>query len=108
MSAPRVTLNHIIAEAVAFGARIDQGREAYTGGPKQFQHNGHTREAAYPWISDTEIAGMVRMLLRSDIGHEAIVCAARDRIMHLSQENERLRKELYASQRNVDELLKKG
>lgn len=58
---------------------------AYAGGPKLFNHNGKDREAAYPWLDDIEMAGMVRMLGRYDINHEGVVCAARDRILHLSQ-----------------------
>ena len=63
----------------------------YIGPSLPFAHNGNQREAAMPWLSHVEIAGRVRMLTRDDWTHEAVVCAARDRILHLAQENERLR-----------------
>lgn len=80
-----------VLEAERRSDELMRGHEAYTGGPKFFHHNGHKREAAYPWLSDVEIAGEVRMLMRTDIAHEMVVCAARDRILHLSEEVERLR-----------------
>jgi len=81
----------IVAEIRRRGVNLNRGRDSYTGGPKRFRHLDNNREAAYPWLSDAEIAGEVRMLMRDDIMFEAVVCAARDRILHLSQENERLR-----------------
>lgn len=84
----------MIAEATRRAEGLQRGHAEYTGGAKFFHHMGHKREAAYPWLSDVEIAGEVRMLTRNDIAHEAIVCAARDRILHLSEEAERLRQSL--------------
>lgn len=81
----------MIAEATRRAEELARGYAEYTGGAKFFHHMGHKREAAYPWLSDVEIAGEVRMLMRNDVAHEAIVCAARDRILHLSEEVERLR-----------------
>lgn len=75
-----------VAEAERRGVQLARGHAEYKGGPKFFHHMGHKREAAYPWLSDVEIAGEVRMLMRNDIAHEAVVCAARDRILHLSEE----------------------
>lgn len=43
--------------------------------------------------SDEEIAGLVRMLTRSDLEHEVIVTAARDRIARLSREVHEYRQE---------------
>lgn len=80
----------LVREATRRGEELQRGHAEYTGGPKFFHHMGHKREAAYPWLSDVEIAGEVRMLMRNDIVHEAIVCAARDRILHLSEELARL------------------
>lgn len=97
----------LAAQAVEFTDMVNQGREGYTGGPKYFEHMGNKREADWPWLTDAEIAGMVRMLLRTDVGHEAVVCAARDRILHLSQENERLKQELYGRTRSLEEALKR-
>lgn len=96
----------MITEATRRAEELARGYDGYTGGAKFFHHMGHKREAAYPWLSDVEIAGEVRMLMRNDIAHEAIVCAARDRILHLSEENERLRKELYMRTRSLEETLK--
>lgn len=86
----------IFAEVERRSAQLTRGHDTYTGGPKYFHHLGNKREAAYPWLSDVEIASEVRMLMRNDIAHEMIVCAARDRILHLSEENERLRKAIDA------------
>lgn len=58
---------------------------------RTFIHNGNVREIDAPELSDAEVAGRVRMLLRSDVDHEAVCMMARDRILYLSQENERLR-----------------
>lgn len=74
--------------------RLTRGRDEYTGAPKVFHHMGHEREAALPWLSDIDMAGEVRMLMRDNPMHEAIVCAGRDRILHLSEENARLRSAL--------------
>ena len=38
-------------------------------------------------LSDLEVAGMDRMLMRHDLEHEAVCCGSRDRIMYLSQMN---------------------
>lgn len=40
-------------------------------------------------LSDIQVAGEVRMLMRDDLNHEAVCIMARDRIMYLSQEVER-------------------
>lgn len=45
---------------------------------------------AAPHLSDLEVAGKVRMLLRDQLDHEVICTLARDRIMALSKEVERL------------------
>lgn len=50
----------------------------------------HDRET-YGMMSDEWVANNVRMLMRNDLDHEAIVVAARDRIMRLSLEVERLK-----------------
>ncbi len=42
-------------------------------------------------LTDYQMACKVRGLFRTDIDHEAVVTGARDRIMYLSQENERLK-----------------
>ena len=47
--------------------------------------------------SDLEVALMVRMLTRNQLNHEAVCCGARDRIMFLSQEVERLCDEVKTS-----------
>lgn len=51
-------------------------------------------EILYSDLSDIEVAHKVRMLFRDTLEHEVIVCGARDRIMWLSQENERLKKQI--------------
>lgn len=50
--------------------------------------------AAFGHMSDEWVANEVRMLTRHDLWHEPICCAARDRIMNLSLEAERLRNQL--------------
>ncbi len=37
-------------------------------------------------LSDLEMAGKVRMLMRNDLDHEAVCTGSRDRIMYLSQQ----------------------
>jgi hypothetical protein len=44
-----------------------------------------------PELTDEQVAGMVRMLGRSDLDHEMVCVAARDRIMALSAELEKLK-----------------
>lgn len=41
-------------------------------------------------LSDIEVASKVRMLMRSDLDHEAVCMAGRDRIMYLNQKVEQL------------------
>lgn len=45
-------------------------------------------------FTDVHVASMVRMLMRDQLDHEAICIMARDRIMALAQERDRLRAEL--------------
>ena len=47
--------------------------------------NGNRKPILAAHLSDEEVADQVRMLLRHDINHEAIVTIARDRIYYLSQ-----------------------
>jgi hypothetical protein len=61
---------------------------------RTFVFLGHTRTISCSELSDEEMAGTVRMLLRSDVFHEAICVGARDRILCLTQENTALRKQL--------------
>ncbi len=54
--------------------------------PLTYDWNGHTDMAiTFAWLSDVEMAGKVRMLMRHDLEHEAVVVGARDRIMALSK-----------------------
>lgn len=39
-------------------------------------------------LSDLQVAGKVRMLMRGDLDHEMVCTGARDRIMYLSQQVE--------------------
>ncbi len=48
------------------------------------------RTMMYADESDLEVALRIRMLYRDQLDHEAVCTGARDRIMYLSQENERL------------------
>ena len=52
-----------------------------------------TVHAVLSHLSDEEVASKVRMLCRNDLDHEPVVCAARDRILTLSDELARLRSE---------------
>lgn len=49
---------------------------------------------AFGHLTDLQMAGKVRMLMRSDLDHEAVCVGARDRIMYLSQQIESLRTNL--------------
>jgi hypothetical protein len=42
-------------------------------------------------LNDFDLGNQVRMLMHNDSGHEAVVCAARDRIFQLSLEVARLK-----------------
>ena len=55
---------------------------------KEATINGKVVEIAGAHLSDEEVAGKVRMLMRQDIDHEAVVTMARDRIVYLSQRME--------------------
>lgn len=46
--------------------------------------NGGADREAHGHKSDEWVANAVRMLMRTDLDHESICCAARDRIMRLS------------------------
>lgn len=48
-------------------------------------HPDRAHSIRYPDLSDREMAGKVRMLYRTDLEHEPIVCGARDRIVHLAE-----------------------
>lgn len=48
--------------------------------------NGHTRAIAGEHLSDMEVAGRVRMLMRADLDHEAVCTLARDRIVYLADQ----------------------
>lgn len=84
-------MHPLIEEARRIGKERLRRMKAYKGPPMPFVHLGNNREADMPWLSHEEAAGTVRMLLRSDLDHETVTCMARDRILHLAQENERLR-----------------
>ncbi len=53
---------------------------------RKYTHNGWTHEIMLPDLTDEQLANRVRMLMRSDLDHELICQAARDRIKCLSQE----------------------
>lgn len=65
---------------------------------RTYDHNGHTNlPIACPDWDDIEVAGRVRMLMRNDIDHEFICTVARDRILCLAKEKERLSQLLLAA-----------
>lgn len=68
----------LLAEARRIGEENRRGAESYKGPPLRFTHLDNDREAAMPWLSHTAMAGRVRMLLRTDLDHESVVCAERD------------------------------
>lgn len=90
-------MKEILAEAERNGAENGRRAAAYKGPPLKFTFLGNNREATFPWLSHEEAAGTVRMLMRDQLDHEWICCMARDRILHLAQENDRLREALTAS-----------
>lgn len=51
--------------------------------------------------SDIEVAGLVRMLMRHDIMHEAVCTAGRDRIMYLSQRVAELEQEMTDAAKSI-------
>lgn len=65
---------------------------------RTYDHNGHTNlPIACPDWDDVEVAGRVRMLMRNDLDHELICTVARDRILCLAKEKERLSQLLLAA-----------
>ena len=50
-----------------------------------YDWNGNTFPMSRPDLSDEEVAGQVRMLMRDQLDHESICTLARDRIMALSK-----------------------
>jgi hypothetical protein len=66
----------------------DEGRAEMRA--KAIRNGGVDREA-HGDKSDEWVANAARMLMRNDLDHEAICCAARYRIMRLSLEVERLK-----------------
>lgn len=62
--------------------------EAYVKARKNRTPVTDLSKTAYGHSSHIEVAGMVRMLSRDDLAHEAIICAARDRIEWLAYELE--------------------
>lgn len=61
---------------------------------RTYDWNGHTdMEISYPHLTDFQMAGKVRMLMRDDLIHESVVCGARDRIMCLVKEKAALEAE---------------
>lgn len=51
---------------------------------KQIHINGAVHLIQGADLSDMEVAGRVRMLMRTDLGHEGVCTLARDRIVYLS------------------------
>jgi len=52
-------------------------------------------------LSDIDVAHKVRMLYRTDLDHEAVCTAARDRIMYLSQQVELLKQEMSDAAKSI-------
>ena len=55
---------------------------------RTYTKNGKTFPIGYPDKSDTEMAGIVRMLARHDLRHEIVCTAARDRILCIAEERD--------------------
>lgn len=53
--------------------------------PKTAVIHGESRAISGQDLSDEEVAGRVRMLMRDALDHEAVCVLARDRILYLSQ-----------------------
>lgn len=60
---------------------------------RTYTWNGSTHEISAPDLSDFEVAGRVRMLMRDQLNHEHVCTMARDRIMCLTAEAAALRNE---------------
>lgn len=61
---------------------------------REYTWNGTTHPIGKPHLTDEEMAGEVRMLMRDQLDHEAICTAARDRIMCLVAEKKALQEAL--------------
>jgi len=71
---------------------------------RTYNWNGNTNiPLTLPEMTDFQVACKVRMLLRSDLDFEPVVCMARERIMCLQEENALLTKKL-AGLEDIDEV----
>ena len=61
---------------------------------RTYQWNGHRFEIGARHLTDVQMAGRVRMLMRDQLDHESVCTDARDRIMCLTEEKSRLREAL--------------
>lgn len=66
-------IERLLARIAELTGREDEARRYREGKNLAFAH-----------LSDAEMANYVRMLMRDDLDHEAVLTGARDRIMHLS------------------------
>lgn len=48
--------------------------------------NGHEQGVQEHWVSNADVAGIVRMLMRDQFDHERVCTLGRDRILFLDQE----------------------
>jgi hypothetical protein len=88
-----MTIERMLAQAQANAkehAKLREKWQAEDGRPLPFWFLNKGRECDLPWLTDEQMAGLVRMLMRHDYNHESVVCAARDRILHLSQSRRRI------------------
>lgn len=53
---------------------------------RTYTWNGKTFPISRPELSDEDVAGKVRMLMRNQLNHESVCCLARERIMCLVSE----------------------
>lgn len=78
--------NESLAELAArLGMRVSQRWEASDEDQAQYA-NDHACRRMMSGDTDIQIASRVRMLMRDDLDHEAVVCVARDRLCALAVE----------------------
>lgn len=75
----------------AIGCVLDNGTANRLVDGRTYDWNGHVGlPIDYPQLTDRQMASKVRMLMRTDLEHEAVICGARDRIMALVKEKDAL------------------
>jgi len=97
----------LIAMARRMGATVSDAADAQPWSADMVEgyaekHGQRSDLLGHQHLPDIQIAGAVRMLMRNDLDHEAVVCAARDRICALHVEKAALAEALVKIRKCLD------